>query len=59
MKSWIILTSTIPPPFAALQLTELAIICCLNEGYGVFVPEIEREREKRRSRKRKGKILIV
>lgn len=44
MKSWIILTSTIPPPFAALQLTELAIICCLNEGYGVFVPEIERER---------------
>lgn len=46
MKSWIILTSTIPPPFAALQLTELAIICCLNEGYGVFVPEIERERKR-------------
>lgn len=43
MKSWIILTSTILP-FAALQLTELAIICCLNEGYGVFVSEIERER---------------
>lgn len=47
MKSWIILTSTILPPlFAALQLTELAIICCLNEGYGVFVPEIERERKR-------------